>query len=464
MAEREERRVGGTKARLIQISGASTAKPRGHVVFVHGLCGSSHSWWSARGSELHESWPGWLSTDIADLGVWVADYPASPLWWVRAPGIRLEHRAATILQLVAARDLGSAPLVFICHSLGGLVVKKAMQLATTSTNPAAGAIAAATRGVVFLGTPHLGSDWAELTKSQMGRLVGSDAVVDLRTDNEELAKLHAWYSEFSGSRGIRHLVAYEVKPIKLLWQQLPLICPTDTSAPNLPAATYLPVEADHVNLSKPARFDPCTTAVSAFVDDCIMRPAAPSGEHQYLEIINQWATSAGLDDWDQRASQTLRACQPMMTPSLRDTWRELLAYLAAIEWPGGCPALEEAMSNFAAVLTDLLAEFDQHATAVTRGEAEMLLIPRWYDTEPFALETLRAWEESTRLINDLTLELTRAANLVCDVVRRGLDWSFRAGEPPLSVSELDWRYAARYREGECYPGLARFRVERLGRA
>ncbi len=435
--------MGGSKARLIQISGASTARPRGHVVFVHGLNGSSRSWWSARGAELHESWPGWLSREVADLGVWVADYPASPLWWVRAPGIRLEHRAATILSLVTGAELGSAPLLFICHSLGGLVIKKALQLASESTNPTALAVAAATRGVAFLGTPHLGSDWAHLTNTQMGRLMGSDAVLDLRPDNEELSRLQTWYSGFAESRGIRHLVGYEVKPIKLLWQQLPLICPTDTSAPNLPNATYLPVEADHVELSKPERTDPLTTTVAAFVNACIIQPTPPAGEHRYREIITRWAELAGLDDWERRASGPLHSGQPMLAPEVRDSWQALRAYLDGITCPGGCPELEQALRGFGTTLGELLTLFDAHALPVMRADRELLVVPRFYQAAGYAEAAVRDWEQVTGRLNELALELTRAANWVCDVVRRDLDWSFRAGEPALTVSELDWRYAPR---------------------
>lgn len=52
------------------------------------------------------------------------------------------------------------PIIFVAHSLGGLVCQKALILCTNPTENAQKDILSSTRGIAFLGTPHAGSDLA----------------------------------------------------------------------------------------------------------------------------------------------------------------------------------------------------------------------------------------------------------------------------------------------------------------
>ncbi|KAF8247235.1 hypothetical protein K440DRAFT_551663 [Wilcoxina mikolae CBS 423.85] len=52
------------------------------------------------------------------------------------------------------------PIIFICHSLGGIVCKKAIHIA--KDNPDYNPLYRLIRGVVFMGTPHRGADAASL--------------------------------------------------------------------------------------------------------------------------------------------------------------------------------------------------------------------------------------------------------------------------------------------------------------
>ena len=80
----------------------------------------------------------------------------------------IEDNALTLLnQLGAERVMcGSEgqdgrPIVFICHSLGGIIVKKAMVLAhERSSEPAFKDILDNTKAMAFLSVPHRGSDIA----------------------------------------------------------------------------------------------------------------------------------------------------------------------------------------------------------------------------------------------------------------------------------------------------------------
>ncbi len=84
----------------------------------------------------------------------------------------IEDKALELLFHLSAKRFPAAlagpskPIVFIYHSLGGIVVKKALVIAHEhDLNLDYKDILDNTRGIAFLGVPHKGSD-----KRQVGRL------------------------------------------------------------------------------------------------------------------------------------------------------------------------------------------------------------------------------------------------------------------------------------------------------
>ena len=77
------------------------------------------------------------------------------------------HHSETLLGDLASKRIDESeketPIIFIAHSLGGIIVKDALQL-SAKDNSYLKEIAAATTGVMFLGTPHHGSKAASLGK------------------------------------------------------------------------------------------------------------------------------------------------------------------------------------------------------------------------------------------------------------------------------------------------------------
>ena len=68
------------------------------------------------------------------------------------------------LESYRARRKLRVPLIFVTHSLGGLIVKQALIKSSAEKATAIKNITHATKGVCFLGTPHKGSDSASLAK------------------------------------------------------------------------------------------------------------------------------------------------------------------------------------------------------------------------------------------------------------------------------------------------------------
>ncbi|SCO78520.1 uncharacterized protein FRV6_02733 [Fusarium oxysporum] len=73
----------------------------------------------------------------------------------------------------AGSNASSRPLVFVTHSLGGLVCKEAVLLSRNNTEPHLRSIFNCIKGIIFMGTPHRGSwmaDWAKIPASALGRV------------------------------------------------------------------------------------------------------------------------------------------------------------------------------------------------------------------------------------------------------------------------------------------------------
>ncbi|NJM30773.1 MAG: hypothetical protein HC855_12350, partial [Rhizobiales bacterium] len=137
-----------------------------NVVFVHGLGGDARGTWAFDGND-DNYWPWHLSKAIEGLGVYALDYDASPSAWL-GKAMSIPDRAGNILsRLIADNRLRNAPIVFICHSLGGLVVKQALLDAhdQSAASKRHGDFLENVRGVAFLATPHSGSDLANLLKA-----------------------------------------------------------------------------------------------------------------------------------------------------------------------------------------------------------------------------------------------------------------------------------------------------------
>ncbi|KAF4966549.1 hypothetical protein FSARC_5791 [Fusarium sarcochroum] len=130
------------------------------LVFVHGLGGNLKTTWKQEGTT--EPWftkPEFLGRLKDSIRVLSFGYNAQRFGDVA--NTRIIHHANDLLRnLVLKRlDHPDRPLIFIAHSLGGLVVKRAILLC--ATNDDWKAIKQATKSIIFMGTPHMGSEKAE---------------------------------------------------------------------------------------------------------------------------------------------------------------------------------------------------------------------------------------------------------------------------------------------------------------
>lgn len=134
------------------------------IIFVHGLTGDPVTTWVSPGATEPEGeyWPKWLATDLPHVNLYTLGYPASLFAQWAKKEMNLYERAKHSLELLAGYQLGERPLIFVCHSLGGLLVKQVLRTAKESSEQTWHRIADHCVAVLFLATPHSGSSFATL--------------------------------------------------------------------------------------------------------------------------------------------------------------------------------------------------------------------------------------------------------------------------------------------------------------
>ncbi|KAH7460874.1 Protein SERAC1 [Phytophthora ramorum] len=182
-------------------AGDATPAPVIDVVFVHGLRGHPFGTWRTdMGNKLEGNnaiWPDvLLANDLQRHNVparlVTLGYEAGMVSWSSPwPSLTLQERGRVMLSALYAANIGrdrhhpgapARPVVFITHSMGGLLTKK-MLLLEREQHDRSG-LADSTTGVVFLAVPHFGSDLAKGVRSESIRklIQTHPAIENLGTD------------------------------------------------------------------------------------------------------------------------------------------------------------------------------------------------------------------------------------------------------------------------------------------
>ena len=167
------------------------------VVFVHGLTGNAYDTWLHKENGIH--WPSdLLRQDIPDIRVLSFGFDADVIRFLGnkpASSSRLTNHAENLIgKLVRERarcQIESRKIIFVAHSLGGLVTEQALTHSKNSAEPHLNQIERDTVGIVFLGVPHCGSDleaWATIGRRIVGifKQTNKDILDVLNPDSEML--------------------------------------------------------------------------------------------------------------------------------------------------------------------------------------------------------------------------------------------------------------------------------------
>jgi pimeloyl-ACP methyl ester carboxylesterase len=141
--------------------------PIGDIIFVHGLGGTARKTWCWNG-DVECFWPMWLADEEALSSYRIFTFGYNSNFKSSGNNLNITDFAKDLLfQMLTFSGglsgncvpIGHRAVIFVAHSMGGLVVKKACILGKHDREFAG--IISQVYGIVFLGTPHRGAQYAK---------------------------------------------------------------------------------------------------------------------------------------------------------------------------------------------------------------------------------------------------------------------------------------------------------------
>ncbi|XP_021767646.1 uncharacterized protein LOC110732042 [Chenopodium quinoa] len=258
--------------------------PAVDIVFVHGLRGGPFKSWrisedkSSTKSGLVEKidqeagkqgtfWPGeWLSADFPHARLFTLRYKTNLTQWSGA-SLPLQEVSSMLLEKLVAADIGSRPIVFVTHSMGGLVVKQLLYQAKTENLDN---LVNNTVGVVFYSCPHFGSKLADMPWRMGLVLRPAPTIGELRSGSPKLVELNDFMRQLH-KKGLLEVLSFcETKVTPIVegyggWAFRMEIVPIESAYPGFGDIVVLE-STDHINSCKPlSRDDPSYTEILEFL-------------------------------------------------------------------------------------------------------------------------------------------------------------------------------------------------------
>ncbi|KAI2784618.1 hypothetical protein F4815DRAFT_453629 [Daldinia loculata] len=227
------------------------------IVFIHGLGGTSRWTWSKnRDPELF--WPSKflpLDSDVCLARILTFGYNAN---FLKAGSIGvsvLDFAKDLLFNLKYANDnqnedlnLGNVPLIFIVHSMGGLIIKEAY--IQGQNDPEYQSIIKAISAIIFLATPHRGTYLAETLNRILQTTIITNSkpyISDLVNNSFTLQRLNEQFRHIAPRLDI--VSFYETQPTSVVFKRI-MVVEKDSSILGYPGEISKPLNADHHGVCK----------------------------------------------------------------------------------------------------------------------------------------------------------------------------------------------------------------------
>ncbi|KAJ8737369.1 hypothetical protein PYW07_000640 [Mythimna separata] len=202
-------------------------------------------------------WPkDWLPKDVCNLRILGVNYWSSLSEWLERCPMQTADIATRASELVPALiDAGVAcnntPVVWLAHSMGGLIVKQVLVEASQSDKQDLKKIADNTKALLFFSTPHKGSSMAAMPRAAAAVLWPSNDVRQLQENSPVLLNLHKAFIEFADAYSWETISFVETMPTLVTAFKVPVHLVESKSA-DLGRGEFYQLPLDHLSICKPA--------------------------------------------------------------------------------------------------------------------------------------------------------------------------------------------------------------------
>ncbi|KAM6915699.1 protein SERAC1 [Xenentodon cancila] len=240
------------------------------VLFIHGILGAAFKTWRQKDrstSEVEreaeskedytECWPkSWLAADCPNLRVMSVEYDSHLSDWMAKCPVEnqrksLAYRSKELLKKLKLAGIGERPVVWVAHSMGGLLVKK--MLLDASQDPDMQGLLKNTKGILFYSVPHRGTFMAEYSVNVRYLLFPSIEVRELCKDSPALRNLNESFLNIAKENEFSVLSFAETLPTNIGPMIKILVVPTQSA--DLGIGELIEVDVDHLNICKPEKKD-----------------------------------------------------------------------------------------------------------------------------------------------------------------------------------------------------------------
>ncbi|XP_068580786.1 protein SERAC1 [Cebidichthys violaceus] len=240
------------------------------VLFIHGILGAAFKTWRQKDRDASEEeeeaesredytecWPkSWLAADCPNLRVLSVEYDSHLSdWMAKCPAENqrksLAYRSRELLKKLKLAGVGERPVVWVAHSMGGLLVKK--MLLDAAEDPDMHELLKNTKGIMFYSVPHHGTFMAEYSVNVRYLLFPSVEVRELCKDSPALRNLNENFLNMAKEKEFKVLSFAETLPTNIGPMIKILVVPTQSA--NLGIGELIEVDTDHLNICKPEKKD-----------------------------------------------------------------------------------------------------------------------------------------------------------------------------------------------------------------
>lgn len=233
-------------------------------------------------------WPkDWLPRDCNNLRILGVNYWTSLSEWFETCPLQsadISTRATDLVPAILDAGVGSknTGVVWLAHSMGGLIVKQALVDASRSEEERLRKISENTRAVLFFSTPHRGSAAASMPRAAAAVLWPSNDVKQLQENSPTLLELHKAFIEYANHYNWETISFAESLPTLVTAFKVPVHFVESYSA-DLGRGVFYQLPLDHLSICKPATRQ---SVLYTTVLDVLQRASVNEYENEYYFMHN----------------------------------------------------------------------------------------------------------------------------------------------------------------------------------